>query len=71
MPTFCRGGLKMQCKALVMDGLEDRDEPTARFVGNFVLYFGMELPDRLTAHLLNNALAWSDETEDDEEGDEA
>jgi hypothetical protein len=63
-----REGLKLQAKALIMDGLCDWQEPVA----NFVLYFGMgnELPDRLMVDLLTTA--WSEGTDEKtDEEDEA
>jgi hypothetical protein len=63
-----REGLKLQCKALIMDELDDWDERSARFVGNFVMYFGMkDVPELLTGKLLHYGWEWSDENE---EGDE-
>jgi hypothetical protein len=63
-----REGLKLQCKALVIDGINEWGERTAKFVANFVLYFGMELPDLLMVRLLS---PWPEEVEenDEEEGE--
>jgi hypothetical protein len=65
-----REGLKLQCKALIIDGLESWDDRTVRFIGNFVGYFAMKLPNGLTVNLLNKGWAW-DEDEEAEEEDES
>jgi hypothetical protein len=65
-----REGLKLQCKALVMDGANDLDWRVAKFISNFVIYFGMEVPDRLMVDWLTTACPEEYE-KTDEEDDEA
>jgi hypothetical protein len=65
-----REGLALQCRALIMDGFDDWNDRTARFVGSMVLFFNWKLPDTLTVELLTWGQDWDDEDED-EDGDEA
>jgi hypothetical protein len=64
-----REGLALQCRALIMDGFDDWNDRTARFVGNMVLFFNWKLPDTLAVELLTWGQDWDDEDEEeDEEG---
>jgi hypothetical protein len=62
-----RDGLKLQCRALIMHGHNDWADRTARFVGNIVLFFHIELPDTLAVELLTWDWDVQDEDEDEEE----
>jgi hypothetical protein len=54
---------------MIMDGYDDWNDRTARFVHNVVLYFNIELPGTLAVRLF--AIDCDDEGEDeDEDGDE-
>jgi len=67
-----REGLKLQCRALIIDGYGVWNDHTARFVANLVLFFGWKLPDTLAVKLLTRDLDVQDEDEDEEEdSDEA
>ncbi len=64
-----RDGLRLQCRALIMDNYDDWNENVAKFVGSVVLFFNIELPGRLAAKLM--AVGWSegDEGEEDEDSE--
>jgi hypothetical protein len=61
-----REGLALQCRALIMDGFDDWNDRTARFVGNMVLFFNWKLPDTLAVELLTWGQHWDDEDEEEE-----
>lgn len=69
--SITREGLKLQCCALIMDGYETWDDRTARFMGNFVVYFNIDLPRMLAVQLLTRGQNWDDEDEEEEDEEEA
>jgi hypothetical protein len=50
---------------MIMDGFDDWDDRTARFIGNMVLFFNWKLPDTLAVALLT--WGWPDERDDEDE----
>jgi hypothetical protein len=65
-----RDGLRLQCRAMVMDAYNDGDDRTVRFITNLLLFFSIDIPDMLAVDLLTRGQDWSDEDEEEEEEDE-